>query len=125
MTRPVLYVSLAIALLVSPVGAANKKSPVTVNAKALRMAVEDLTRTFPKRYPKSYLARLNSKEKIADLQAFQRQALLANPLLDGMKILAVRRNYGKGARREIRTVTPGINAYSLAVTVQAKPPTFR
>jgi formylglycine-generating enzyme required for sulfatase activity len=121
MTKPLFYVSLVIALLASQAPAARRKSGVVVNPKALRMAVEDMTKTFPRRYPKSFLAKLNSKTKIADLQAFQREALLANPLLDDMKILAVRRNYGKGARREVRTVTPGINAYSLAEVSPAKP----
>jgi len=118
-------ITVAIALLAGAAPAARKKKapplPAGANIKALRLAVEDLTRTFPKRYPKKYLVRLNSKEKISDLEAFQAEALLANPLLDDMNILAVRRNYGKGARKEVRTVTPGINAYSLAEVSPARP----
>jgi len=95
--------------------AAAPKGPNEVDLKALRLAVEDLTRTFPKRYPKTYLARLAAIEKAtpAVQAAFQREALLANPLLDGGKILAVRRNYKSNARKEVRTCTPSINAYCL------------
>ena len=118
-TRLSILLALLTSLAVPAAQAAKKQSPV--NVKALRLAVEDLTKTFPKRYPAKYLARLNSKEKIADLPAFAREAMLANPLLDGMKILAVKRNYGRGARREVRTVTPGINAYSLAEVSPASP----
>ena len=125
MIKQIIALLLSVTLLVSVAQSARRRGPksvdVKVNVKSLRLAIEDLTKTFPKRYPSKYLARLNSKEKIADLKAFQREALLANPLLDGMKILAVKRNYGKGSRKEVRTVTPNINAYSLAEVSPARP----
>ncbi|MBT3200980.1 MAG: SUMF1/EgtB/PvdO family nonheme iron enzyme [Phycisphaerales bacterium] len=125
MTKQIIALLLSVTLLVGVAQSARKRggqsAAVKANEKSLRLAVEDLTKTFPKRYPSKYLTRLNSKEAISDLQAFQREALLANPLLDDMKILAVKRNYGKGARRETKTVTPSIGAYSLAEVNPAAP----
>jgi len=83
-----------------------------VNPKAMRLAIADLSDTFPKEYAKGpeYLRRLDALEQdlpktIAALSkgdeagvkqaeavlAFQRDALLSNPLLDFDKILLVRR----------------------------------
>jgi formylglycine-generating enzyme required for sulfatase activity len=79
--------------------------------RALRMAVEDLSRTFPKAYPDgaSYLAELETLEAehnklaadsdafapiVAQFEALQRKALLANPLLDFDELLLIRRKSG-------------------------------
>jgi hypothetical protein len=75
-----------------------------VSLKALRLAIEDLTRDFPKTYPAKYLARLNELEaafagtdRVAmarmavELVTFRQEALLANPLLDFDKLLLVKR----------------------------------
>ncbi len=90
------------------------------NFKALRLAVADLTKTYPAKYTKgtSYLARLDALErqavgladaigkgdkaatkKLADLgdalSALRSEALLANPLIDFDKLLLVKRGAGK------------------------------
>ena len=78
--------------------------------RALRMAIEDLTQRYPDQYPdgKMYLERLealredhNSIARNAGAEAFapmiarfeelQREALLANPLLDFDRLLMIRR----------------------------------
>ncbi|MCL5098409.1 MAG: SUMF1/EgtB/PvdO family nonheme iron enzyme [Candidatus Omnitrophica bacterium] len=81
--------------------------------KALRLAIEDLTQSFPQRYSKGpeFLRRLSAYEaawprtleaigagdepalrRIDEMLAFQREALLANPLLDFDRLLVVRRS---------------------------------
>jgi len=91
-----------------------------VSIRALRMAITDLHRTFPKRYPKGpeYLKRLTILEKRAgeivkpptagedkavatvdELTALQSEALLANPLLDFGKLLLIKRKPMGDARR--------------------------
>jgi formylglycine-generating enzyme required for sulfatase activity len=78
--------------------------------RALRMAIEDLSSEFPERYAKGpeYLEQLRSLQTekdrlsnaavredfaplIARFEALQREALLANPLLDFDRLLMVRR----------------------------------
>jgi len=65
------------------------------NFRALRAAIEDLAATFGPRYPRAgeYLARLDEVERTGkgDFAALQREALLANPLLDGLRLLVVKR----------------------------------
>jgi len=74
------------------------------NLKALRLAIEDLTRSFPKTYPAKYLTRIKEiedalagggEDKIRamaeELVAFRREALLANPLLDFDKLMLIKR----------------------------------
>ena len=84
---------------------------------SLRLAVEDLSRTFPKRYPgRSYRERLEAFDRkvaalegspapgderaletarerdralLAEIEAFRRDALLANPLVSGQSLLFV------------------------------------
>jgi len=81
------------------IGRARPAGAAPVNTKALRLAVEDLTRTYPKRYPKGreYLRRLAELEKSKDripaeqLRDLRREALLANPLLEFDKLLLVKR----------------------------------
>ena len=72
-----------------------------VNLPALRRAIEDLSQTFGKSYAKSgrYFARLSELESAVAAQkdireafiALQREALLANPLLDFNEVLLVKR----------------------------------
>ncbi|MHC4253704.1 MAG: TolB family protein, partial [Planctomycetota bacterium] len=79
------------------------------NMRALRMAIDDLTESFPETYPAKYLERIREIEaalggadsgKIAamaiELVAFRQEALLANPLLDFDKLLLVKRRGGHG-----------------------------
>ena len=70
--------------------------PRVANPVGLRAAIEDLTATFPQRYPngRQYLARLKELESAGDsraLAALRREALLANPLVRGKRILFVTR----------------------------------
>lgn len=80
--------------------------------KALRLAIEDISTTFGARYPKGseYLRRLAELEKVlaadpksdpADkaLRTLQREALLANPLLDFDRLLVLKRVPKAPARR--------------------------
>lgn len=80
-----------------------------INLKALRLAIEDLTQSFPRTYPSRYLERIGQIEaeladadaaKItgmaAELVAFQQEALLANPLMDFDKLLLVKRRGNPG-----------------------------
>jgi len=92
--------------------AAAKASFEMVSVRALRMAIKDLHRTFPKRYAKGpeYLKRLDAWGKrlgdirkaldagdpkavtlVDEIVAFQREAMLANPLLDFGKLLLIKR----------------------------------
>ncbi len=81
----------------------------TINLAALRLAIEDLTATFPKTYPAKYLARIKEieaaltgadsgaiKKMAVELVAFRREALLANPLLDFDRLLLVKRHGSPG-----------------------------
>ncbi len=78
-----------------------------LNLTGLRMAVEDIGRTFGPRYPKAaeYLRRLSELEgrvekatgneliRVAsDIEKLRGEALLANPLLDFDKLLLIRRD---------------------------------
>jgi len=91
-----------------PATGAKRKNPVPANLPALRRAIEDLSRTFPAQYGRrGFLRRLDELEKRlsspapggeADggaaeaIQAFRREALLANPLLDFDRLLLIRRD---------------------------------
>lgn len=89
---------------------------------SLQAALEDLTRSFPERYPAEHLARFAAlrealaaclaawrpdhlatwvklAETVAELETFQRSALLANPLLDFDRLLVLKRIPLGGARR--------------------------
>jgi len=81
-------------------------APATPDAKAMRRAITDLARSFGERYPRGgeFLERLDAIEAAlsgsaaatpqqkADLLALQREALLANPLLDFERLLLRRTN---------------------------------
>ncbi len=95
-------------------------APVTPNAKAIRMAIEDLAKTFGEKYPKAkeYLARLDALEKSNagpdELAKLQREALLANPMLDFDRILLIQRHFDKDARKIISSPLglPGLNSHT-------------
>ena len=80
------------ALLAAPlaVGAA---PPSQAETAALRAAIDDLAASFPDRYPRAgeFRQRLGAVTNTTDFAALQREALLANPLLDFDRVLAVRR----------------------------------
>ena len=78
--------------------------------RALRMAIEDLARTFPERYPRGgeFLEQLDTLKAehdgvaadagseafaliVSRFETLQREALLANPLLDFDRLLMIRR----------------------------------
>ncbi len=96
----------------------------TVKPEAVRLAIDDLTKSFGKRYPKGAeytrtlaalekpfneaLAALDQDDAIERLgdqvrkyQALSRAALLANPMLDFDKTLLVRRNFPATSRKVI------------------------
>jgi hypothetical protein len=75
------------AAAISPVSAADGK------VDALRLAIEDLARTFPESYARApeWLGRLNVASNDAAFAALQREALLANPLVSSQPILFVTR----------------------------------
>jgi len=69
---------------------------------SLRQAIEDLRQSFGNRYPRGeeFLDRLGAierdtasleAERVAAFEGLRREALLANPLLDGMRLLVVKR----------------------------------
>ncbi len=83
-----------------------------VDFEAIRLAIRDLAQTFPQQYTKSreYLRRadqyeqrlpeiraglqrddLAAKQQAAEILAFQREALMANPLLDFDQLLLIKR----------------------------------
>jgi hypothetical protein len=75
-----------------------------VNLRALRLAIADLTATFGEKYPRGaeFLRQLGELEECvrrgdpppqtrAALVALQREALLANPLLDFDRLLVIQR----------------------------------
>lgn len=84
-----------------------------LDPEAIRLAIVDLSQTFGEQYPNGddYLKRLDalmetpdSAERTERLAALQREALLANPLLDFDRLLLVRRGRGDAC-------LPSNNAY--------------
>ncbi|MEI7899746.1 MAG: SUMF1/EgtB/PvdO family nonheme iron enzyme [bacterium] len=70
--------------------------PASMNPEALRLAIEDLARSFPGQYTRGaeFLKRLEPLEEKPDEAAFralEREALLANPLLNFDRLLLVKR----------------------------------
>ena len=104
-TRGILICSCVLAAACTSAVSAKRKGrgqtqPQGPNVRALRMAIEDLTKTFGAKYPKGpeYLRRLEALEKSGSgsdvaqkLVALRQEALLANPLLDFNKLLLVKR----------------------------------
>ena len=83
--------------LAAPVWAAPSAVPET---QSLRLAIEDLSRSFPAGYQRGaeFLKRLDSVKDEAEFKALQREALLANPLLDFDRLLVVKRLDDPSAR---------------------------
>lgn len=95
----------------APPPAVAKPEPI-LEARAilsLRQAIEDLSRTFGARYPRGaeFLDRLGAIERdsaspgaarLAAFGALRREALVANPLLDEMRLLVVKRTPSAMAR---------------------------
>jgi len=104
------------------------KPPVKITThtpESLKLAIEDMVKTFSSRYPKGkeYLSRLAALEgKLisgdpAARTAFKtlcREALLANPLLDFDKLLVLRRNFGQKAKSVMSAAMgmPKLNAFA-------------
>jgi formylglycine-generating enzyme required for sulfatase activity len=105
--------------------------PDRANLPGLRRAIEDLTKTFGDRYPKGpeYLRRLAAYEKamprlrqavaageataaakVAELLAFRRETMLANPLLGFDRLLVVRRK-PVGDPRRAKGTGRGVGEY--------------
>jgi formylglycine-generating enzyme required for sulfatase activity len=80
------------------------QSPPAVTTQAVRMAIEDLCKSFPNQYKgDAFLKRLEALEKKPDEKALlglQREALLANPLLDFDRVLFVKRADGVPADKK-------------------------
>ena len=73
---------------------------------ALRQAIEDISATFPDRYPqgKGFLSRLNAVTDEVSFRGLQREALLANPLVSGQPILFVVRHQYKPDHHNTETL---------------------
>ena len=120
----ILVGSVAAELAAAPAPKAPKANPLAkINLPALRLAVADLAESFPKRYPRGaeYIKRIDAYAKalpalrravaagdaparatVDEILAFQREALLANPLLAPDEIpglLLISREPVGGARR--------------------------
>ncbi len=70
--------------------------PKGMNTEALRMGIEDLSNTYPDQYKNGaeFLKRLDALEEKPDEPAFlalQREAMLANPLMNFEKLLLIKR----------------------------------
>jgi hypothetical protein len=65
-----------------------------VSKDSLRAAIQDLIATFKDRYPKGqeYLSRLDLAQTADELEALQREALVANPLVSGQPVLFIARH---------------------------------
>ncbi|MAG93756.1 MAG: hypothetical protein CMJ48_08415 [Planctomycetaceae bacterium] len=82
------------------------------DANALRLAIDDLMKTFGRRYPRGdeFLARLDMAEKLVGqaklerLSALQREALIANPLVSDQPILFVTRSQYRSHYHAIDTL---------------------
>lgn len=106
-------------------------------AESLRAAIEDLSTTFPKRYPNGpqYLARLDRLQKQieqsagdqletleTELDELSREALVANPLVSGQPILYVLRRQYRSDHHNTATMfqTGEINTGSFTGTAALK-----
>jgi formylglycine-generating enzyme required for sulfatase activity len=75
-------------------------APMDLNLPALRLAIEDLGRTFPGEYKRGpeFLKRLDQLEGQPNdeaLRELQREALLANPLLNFDRLMLIKRGAGQ------------------------------
>ena len=80
---------------------AHAAAPSAEQITTLRLAINDLTTSFPTNYTRGaeFLKRLDAVSDAAGFAALQREALLANPLLDFDKLLVLRRDFGDKAHR--------------------------
>jgi formylglycine-generating enzyme required for sulfatase activity len=74
--------------------------PLDGKAQALRLAIEDLRQTFPGQYTRGpeflkRLALLEAQPDAAALRELQREALLANPLLNFDRLMVIKRGTGQ------------------------------
>ncbi len=100
-------ISVAILSCLISMAAPAKESPAQQpgpELKAVRRAIEDLVQSYPGKYVhgKEYLARAGEIAQLPEgrdrreaLRSLQREALLANPLLDFRRLLLVRRKAGR------------------------------
>ncbi|MEI6178607.1 MAG: hypothetical protein WCS43_17075, partial [Verrucomicrobiota bacterium] len=91
MKRSISFLAILL-ILAQPAGA--------FNPEPLRLAIKDLAATYPKQYTKApeFLAKLDTIKDDAEFAALQREALLANPLLDFDRLLVLQRRLGDKAR---------------------------
>ena len=70
------------------------------NPEPLRLAIQDLAASYPQQYTRApeFLARLAKVTSEEQFSSLQREALLANPLLDFDRVLLIRRKLGAKAR---------------------------
>lgn len=90
-----IWLSLAAGLAVSLHGEGIVKDGIAPEDRlALQRAIEDLSTSFPARYPhgKDFLNRLNAASNSASFLALRREALTANPLVCGQPLLFVVRH---------------------------------
>ena len=82
-----------LSLMVVALATTAQAAPSAEQTRALRMAIEDLTRSFPGKYPRGaeFLKRLDAVKDDAEFAALKREALLANPLLDFESLMIVKR----------------------------------
>jgi len=83
------WLSVGTILVAGSVGAVDE-----AQTKALRLAIQDLSQSFPDKYTRAadFLKRLDAVKDDVEFRTLQHEALLANPLLDFDKLLVVRRS---------------------------------
>ncbi|HUT14552.1 MAG TPA: hypothetical protein VMY42_28960, partial [Thermoguttaceae bacterium] len=112
---------IGISVLAAPVAADTADPLRLVDFEAMRLAIEDLSKTFPEQYTRGaeFLQRLDAYEKrlpeirkglqrgdeaarreAEQIASFRRAVLLANPLLDFDRLLVIQRKPNGDARRE-------------------------
>ncbi len=97
MMKLMIFASVSAALLLA--SAAPAAAPAPEQVEALRLAIKDLSTSFPAGYTRGaeFLQRLAAVRDGAAFAALQREALLANPLLDFDQLLVLRRDFGAKA----------------------------
>ena len=77
-----------------------------IDKSALRLAIEDLAKTYPDRYTRAdeFLKRLDAAANQADFAALQRESLIANPLVSAQPIVFVTRNQYKPDHHNTETI---------------------
>ena len=101
------FLLVATAVISSDSFAASGEREEKVNLTSLRLAVEDMVKTFPDKYSQGtgYLEQIEKYEEqigrsdVEEILRFQSKVLLENPLLDFGKLLLIKRKPVGGARR--------------------------